>query len=338
MSKVSVIVPAYNSQLTIAGCLRSVLAQSLPPDEIIVVDDRSGDSTADLARNLGCRVIRNELAKGPGGARNSGAACARGDILAFIDSDCAAPENWLKNLIAAFEDPSIVAAGGGYSCGRDNSFWQEFSCLELAWRRRNFPSLVKTLVSNNFACRATAFRQAGGFSQRYPVGEDMLLSYELSGLGNVAWLADNGIRHVFKSSLAGYLKHQYFFAAESMRFFLGNMRILRRENHQGRQVHAAIVLASGFAVLAALALAAQAAGNRLLGGVCLSLAASMFGLSAASYWSFMTFLKHRGFEARVAAFGVCFMRDMLCGLAAWDGIGRYLRNDLLSRENENFNR
>ena len=331
MPKVSVIVPAYNSQLTIADCLRSVLAQSLPADELIVVDDRSGDSTADLARNMGCRVIRNNMAKGPGGARNSGAACARGDILAFIDSDCAAPENWLKKLVSAFEDPSIVAAGGGYSCGRDNSFWQDFSCLELAWRRRNFPPRVKTLVSNNFACRAPAFRQAGGFSQRYPVCEDMLLSSKLSGLGNVAWLADNDIRHVFKSSLPGYLKHQYFFAAESTRFFLGNARILKHENHQGRQVHAAIVLASGFAVLAATALAALVAGNRLFGGVCLALAALAFGLSAASYLSFMTFLKHRGFGARAAAFGVCFMRDMLCGLAAWDGLGRYIRRDLLSR-------
>lgn len=84
----SVVIPAFNSAATLARAIESVLAQSWPADEIIVVDDGSGDGSAAIAGRFGApvRLIRQKNS-GVSVARNAGAAAARGDWLAFLDAD-----------------------------------------------------------------------------------------------------------------------------------------------------------------------------------------------------------------------------------------------------------
>lgn len=84
----SVIIPAYNSETTLARAIDSVLAQSLPAQEIIVVDDGSTDGTPEVAARYGekLRYIRQDNA-GVSSARNHGARAASGDWLAFLDAD-----------------------------------------------------------------------------------------------------------------------------------------------------------------------------------------------------------------------------------------------------------
>jgi glycosyltransferase involved in cell wall biosynthesis len=84
----SVIIPAYNSETTLARAIDSVLTQSYPAQEIIVVDDGSTDGTADVAARYGQKIcyIRQENA-GVSSARNRGAQAACGNWLAFLDAD-----------------------------------------------------------------------------------------------------------------------------------------------------------------------------------------------------------------------------------------------------------
>ena len=91
---VSVIVPAYNAELTIALCLSSVLAQTYCEFEIIVVDDCSNDNTAEEVYSLlqgepkkilMCSTLRNS--KGPATPRNLGVSLASGYLVAFLDAD-----------------------------------------------------------------------------------------------------------------------------------------------------------------------------------------------------------------------------------------------------------
>lgn len=85
---VSAIMPAYNSSAYIAEAIRSVLDQDYNNLELIVVDDGSSDDTTALARSFGERVtVIQQSNKGPAAARNRGAQEARGELLAFIDSD-----------------------------------------------------------------------------------------------------------------------------------------------------------------------------------------------------------------------------------------------------------
>lgn len=85
---ISVIIPTYNHARFLAQAIESALAQTLPPVELIVVDDGSTDETAQvLARYAGrIRVIRQQNS-GVAAARNAGAALAAGDYLAFLDAD-----------------------------------------------------------------------------------------------------------------------------------------------------------------------------------------------------------------------------------------------------------
>jgi glycosyltransferase involved in cell wall biosynthesis len=84
----SVIIPAYNSAATLARAVESVLQQSWPVHEIIIIDDGSSDDTLDVARGFGdpVRVIHQANA-GVSVARNRGAEAATGDWLAFLDAD-----------------------------------------------------------------------------------------------------------------------------------------------------------------------------------------------------------------------------------------------------------
>lgn len=84
----SIIIPAYNAAATLARAIDSVLAQSYPAHEVIVVDDGSTDATPEVATHYGdkLRYIRQDNA-GVSSARNHGARIATGDWLAFLDAD-----------------------------------------------------------------------------------------------------------------------------------------------------------------------------------------------------------------------------------------------------------
>jgi len=101
----SVVMPAYNAEHTIASSLWSVLAQSFAPLETIVVDDSSTDGTEAVvtrlmpefhARGIDLQFIRQPQNCGPSAARNRGIASARGNWIAFLDSD----DTWVPEKLA----------------------------------------------------------------------------------------------------------------------------------------------------------------------------------------------------------------------------------------------
>jgi len=99
MSDCSVIIPAYNRRGTLCRALASVLAQTDPPHEVIVVDDASSDDTAAAVATFAdrrIRVIRHERRLGAAAARNTGARAARGRWIAFLDSD----DEWMPQKLA----------------------------------------------------------------------------------------------------------------------------------------------------------------------------------------------------------------------------------------------
>ena len=86
--RVSCIVPVFNGQRFLAETLESILAQTSPPAEIIVVDDGSTDDSAKIAASYGDSIILLQQANaGPSAARNRGIETASGNLLAFLDAD-----------------------------------------------------------------------------------------------------------------------------------------------------------------------------------------------------------------------------------------------------------
>jgi glycosyltransferase involved in cell wall biosynthesis len=322
---ISVIIPAYNSEKTIGKCLRAIKEQSLSALEVIVVDDGSIDRTVEIAKEF-TTVIPNTHSKGASGARNTGADAAKGEIIAFIDSDCIPPKNWLKNIASVFFDETISAVGGGYSAGLDHSFWQMFCCEELAFRRRNKHGQVKTLVSNNFACRKSVFLAEKGFPEEYRVCEDMFLSYKISQRGKVQWLNDNGVQHRFKGSLKEYLKHQYYFGAESIRFFLQNPSLLTIDHHQGRTLHVAIISAFLFVLSALLTALFIILGNFELSRLFINIFVLLLLIHFLLYLRFIRYLVKIKFSNIGKAYGVSLLRDLVCNISILDGILRAIKN------------
>ena len=120
---VSIVIPTYNRARELERCLRSLFALDYPAPclEIIVVDDASTGETGSIlqrmaqeasSHGLEMRVLRHEQRQGVGISRNTGTEAAPHDLIAYIDSDCAASPGWLKELVPAFQDTRVAAVGG----------------------------------------------------------------------------------------------------------------------------------------------------------------------------------------------------------------------------------
>ena len=117
---VSVVIPAYNEEDAIEKCLTSFLNQTIQPLEVIVVDNRSTDRTAELVRafraehkdTVNIRLLKQFDAQGILPTRDYGMAHAKGDVLGRIDADSVLDEGWVEAVQEAFADPDVAAASG----------------------------------------------------------------------------------------------------------------------------------------------------------------------------------------------------------------------------------
>lgn len=111
MNKVSVVIPAYNESGYISDCLKALQRQTVPPDEIIVVDNNSTDDTAKLAKRLGAKVVP-EKTQGMTPARNAGFNAARFPIIARCDADTKPAVDWIERIKASFDNPAVIGVTG----------------------------------------------------------------------------------------------------------------------------------------------------------------------------------------------------------------------------------
>lgn len=125
MVRVSVVIPAYNRAQTIECCLLSVCGQSVPAYEIVVVDDASSDDTCEIVERLALthqNIVLYRLSERSGAqaARNHGIKNAKGDWIAFHDSDDEWVQNKLELQLHEVEhhgyDPFLVVHGDAWRC------------------------------------------------------------------------------------------------------------------------------------------------------------------------------------------------------------------------------
>src|SRR6185437_5929558 len=112
----SIVIPAFNEERLIGQCLQSIstsLTANYKPgftSETIVVDNNSTDSTAELARQAGARVVFEPINQ-IGRARNAGAAHATGDWLLFLDADSLLSPDLLADIVRVIESGKYVGCG-----------------------------------------------------------------------------------------------------------------------------------------------------------------------------------------------------------------------------------
>ena len=93
--KVSVVIPAFNEEKYIGKCLKSVVNQIMPADEIIVVNNNCTDKTEVIAKKFGARIVKEKV-QGMTPARNRGFNSVKYEIIARTDADTVVPKDWIK--------------------------------------------------------------------------------------------------------------------------------------------------------------------------------------------------------------------------------------------------
>lgn len=109
---VSVIIPMYNEEKMIGRCLESFAVQTIPADEILVVDNNSTDECKKIAEVFKNVTVINEKEQGMIPARNKGFNNAKSTILARCDADTIVPKNWIEQIKKTFAEETIDGLTG----------------------------------------------------------------------------------------------------------------------------------------------------------------------------------------------------------------------------------
>jgi len=211
--KVSVVIPAYNAQQTIAEAVEQSVAQAKGPMEVevVVVDDGSVDDTAKIAESAGATVIKQENA-GPAAARNRGWKSATGQVICFTDSDCVPMSGWLENLLDGFRDRQVGAVAGSYEIANTGSWLAHWVHQEIMERHKRMPPFVRAFGSYNVAIPRYMLEATGGFDPKYrqASGEDNDLSYRIIKKGwRIAFRPQAKVAHHHPERVWKYLLEQY---------------------------------------------------------------------------------------------------------------------------------
>ncbi|MCA9388845.1 glycosyltransferase [Candidatus Berkelbacteria bacterium] len=180
--QISVIIPVFNSAETIAKALESVVKQTMQPAEIIVVDDGSTDQTARIVKSFQAKIpirYHYQSNKRQAAARNLGASQAKGDWLAFLDSD----DIWLPNKLAVQLEqlkkyPELDGVIGNYKIIEDG---QSKKFVPDIIKGENFSPAV--LLTANFfwlpvvLIKKSTFVKLNGFDESFRNAEDIDLGF-----------------------------------------------------------------------------------------------------------------------------------------------------------------
>ncbi|GAB4283861.1 MAG: glycosyltransferase [Candidatus Rifleibacteriota bacterium] len=177
----SFIVPAYNEEELLGRSLTSIknsMSSVSATGELVVVDNASTDRTAEIAREFGAKVIREnhrQIAR----ARNAGAAVASGRYLFFVDADTCISGGLLREALRQLQSGKVI--GGGAKVEMDVTPPFIWHVLLKFWQTI---SRAARLAAGCFVfCRASAFFSIGGFDERVYASEEIGLSIRLRELG-----------------------------------------------------------------------------------------------------------------------------------------------------------
>jgi GT2 family glycosyltransferase len=170
---VTVIICAYTVERwdALKNAVASCLAQTRPPDQVVVVIDHNDDLLERATNGLdGVVVMANASAKGLSGARNTGVEASVGDVIAFLDDDAFADPDWLAALCAPLEDDTVAGVGGWIVPdwqGPCADWFPETYYWILGCSYQGLPPTGATLrnpIGANMAIRRRVFATVGGFT------------------------------------------------------------------------------------------------------------------------------------------------------------------------------
>ena len=250
------LVPAYNEAETVAETVRSLLEQTRPPDEVVVIDDCSTDDTAEVARAAGATVIRPPQNTGSkAGAQSFALERVTTELVMAVDADTTLERDAVEKLLEALEDESVVAACGFVLPRHVRTIWERGRYVEyllaFSFFKRVQDHYGKPLISSGcFSVYRTAeLREAGGWSTR-TMAEDMDLTWTL-------YAADHSVRFVPEAVSYPIEPHNFEFMGKQLRRwshgFVQNVRLHWRNLLELGYLRSTVAVGFWDAIMASLA-------------------------------------------------------------------------------------
>jgi glycosyltransferase involved in cell wall biosynthesis len=216
MEKISVYIPCYNAERFIVKAVRSILAQTLCPAEVLVIDDGCTDRSIELIEDFPVRVIRMGGNQGLAAARNRAYKEAKNELIASIDADCEAHPKWLEQLVEAF--PVDCAGTGGKTVEANQQNFAD------RWRAQHMPlhwgdqSVInpKVIYGANQLFRKSSIFQIGlldttKVTEDYKIGfEDLELARKLYSAGYKLFYNPRAVVYHLRTDTPASIIRQYW--------------------------------------------------------------------------------------------------------------------------------
>jgi glycosyltransferase involved in cell wall biosynthesis len=190
---VTAIVPTCNRPGLLERALRSIAAQELAPTEIIIIDD-AGGSNEDVTRRAAERwgsgravVFANSRAKGASGARNTGAALATGDLLAFLDDDDEWLPSYLAEAVHAFTSTEVDVMCTDLLCQFDDGVDRPSKTAPDRLLPEIFLIRNPGLGGSNIILKHALYCELGGFDESLATCNDRDFGIRLSLCGGIKY-------------------------------------------------------------------------------------------------------------------------------------------------------
>ncbi len=183
----SIVIPVYNEERYLPACLNAIAKQTVKPDEVIVVDNNSTDKTVEIAHSYKFVTLLHEKRQHQAFAQKTGFDNASSDILGRIDGDSVLPKDWVKKVIAGFNNDQNLAALTGEADPYDIYLKKTgVFIFDLFMYVAGKVAGHQMLWGANCAIRKTAWQKIKNqVLQRADIWEDYDLAFCLAKLGSI---------------------------------------------------------------------------------------------------------------------------------------------------------
>ncbi|HSX44112.1 MAG TPA: glycosyltransferase family 2 protein [Candidatus Saccharimonadales bacterium] len=183
----SIVIPVYNEENHLRACLDSIAAQTVKPDEVIVVDNNSRDKSIEIAKSYSFVTILNESRQGIVYARTKGFDHVTNDIIARIDGDSILPHNWVSRIQHFYghdKHQNYGITGGAYFYNFRMPRLNGWIMGQLAYRLNRFITGFYILWGSNMAIPTKLWKEVRPqICMRDDIHEDLDLAIHLNKLG-----------------------------------------------------------------------------------------------------------------------------------------------------------
>jgi len=217
---VTVVVPVRNGEQTIQPLLESLQKLDYASDkvEVIVVDGNSTDKTRDIVKKYPVTLVVEER-KGLNVARNTGIKSGNGEIVAFTDSDCIVPPDWVTKIVENFKDPQVSCVGGSAKA-LDSDFVSQYADNSIVrlmpfFTKREELEKVKPFFRHpagcNMAYRRKVAEEVGYFDENIQYGFDEVEFADRVCKAGYKMVLDPKVSvwHKHRSTLGDFLKQNF---------------------------------------------------------------------------------------------------------------------------------